>query len=228
MNKDKLIIFFMIFMVSMLIMLQDKYNYNQSIELNFLDKELLSEVQNLRKENDNLEDLIELKKAKLEKEENNTVKNRELLEELRNETNDLKTILGYIKMQGEGIILKIDSKKDENISSIMEERGVLLKIVNQAKLHGGEAVSINNLRIGPYSEIVKAGSHININSKPIEQPYEIKIIGSGKKLSKYINYNNLIIGDLKTMYDLDVNIKLSSNIIIPKLIGVKDLNYIER
>jgi uncharacterized protein YlxW (UPF0749 family) len=215
-------------MVSMLIMLQDKYNYNQSIELNFLDKELLSEVQNLRKENDNLEDLIELKKAKLEKEENNTVKNRELLEELRNETNDLKTILGYIKMQGEGIILKIDSKKDENISSIMEERGVLLKIVNQAKLHGGEAVSINNLRIGPYSEIVKAGSHININSKPIEQPYEIKIIGSGKKLSKYINYNNLIIGDLKTMYDLDVNIKLSSNIIIPKLIGVKDLNYIER
>lgn len=227
MKKDKFIIFFMVFIVSMLIMLQDKYNYNQSMELNFLDKELLSEVKNFRKENENLEKLIEEKKRELEQEENNTVKNRELLEELRNQTNNLKIVLGYIKMQGEGIILKIDSKKDENISSIMEERGVLLKLVNQAKLHGGEAISINDLRIGPYSEIVKAGSHINVNSKPVEQPYEIKIIGSGKNLSRYINYNNLIIGDLKNMYDLDVSIKLSSNIIIPKLVDVKDLNYIE-
>lgn len=227
MKKDKFIIFFMVFIVSMLIMLQDKYNYNQSMELNFLDKELLSEVKNFRKENENLEKLIEEKKRELEQEENNTVKNRELLEELRNQTNNLKIVLSYIKMQGEGIILKIDSKKDENISSIMEERGVLLKLVNQAKLHGGEAISINDLRIGPYSEIVKAGSHINVNSKPVEQPYEIKIIGSGKNLSRYINYNNLIIGDLKNMYDLDVSIKLSSNIIIPKLVDVKDLNYIE-
>ncbi|WXR62213.1 DUF881 domain-containing protein [Peptostreptococcaceae bacterium AGR-M142] len=227
MKKDKFIIFFMVFIVSMLIMLQDKYNYNQSMELNFLDKELLSEVKNFRKENENLEKLIEEKKRELEQEENNTVKNRELLEELRNQTNNLKIVLSYIKMQGEGIILKIDSKKDENISSIMEERGVLLKLINQAKLHGGEAISINDLRIGPYSEIVKAGSHINVNSKPVEQPYEIKIIGSGKNLSRYINYNNLIIGDLKNMYDLDVSIKLSSNIIIPKLVDVKDLNYIE-
>lgn len=227
MKKDKFIMFMMFFLIAMLIMLQDKYNYNQSMELSFLDKELLSDVKNLRKDNSDLEKLIEEKKKELEKDENNTFQNGEFLEALRDETNDLKTVLGYIKMQGEGIILKIDSKKDENISSIIEERGVLLKLVNQAKLHGGEAIAINDLRIGPYSEIVKAGNHINVNSKPIEQPYEIKIIGSGKKLSKYINYSNLIIGDLKNIYDLDVSIKLSSNIIIPNLVGVKELNYIE-
>ena len=54
---------------------------------------------------------------------------------------------------------------------------ILLNIVNDLKANGAKFISINNQRINKYSEIILAGNHININSTPIAQPYNIKVIG---------------------------------------------------
>ncbi len=138
-------------------------------------KETNKNIKKLYSEKDKLE--VEMNQLKLKYENNNDIKNIE----------KIKKDLSYTNIKGDGIIIKIDALNDEigNIASLIDYNKVLINIVNDLKKYGAEFISINNQRINQYSEIVLAGSHININSVPIAQPYEIKAIGNIDELSEY-------------------------------------------
>lgn len=204
-----------------------KTSYVEGLNLSFADRELASQINKLKSENQTLLKDIQGKKNYIKLEEDKNIKDKEILDELRMRVNELKIPLGYESVKGPGIIITIDSSEDEDISGIIEKRKFFIGLLNQIKLYGGEAVSINEERIGPYTEVVKAGNHININSVPIAQPYEIKIIGNPKRLTKNINDDNIIIGIMEGVYGLEVSIKLSSEIIMPPLKSEKNLVYIK-
>lgn len=56
-------------------------------------------------------------------------------------------------------------------------------IVNALWAEGAEAISINDLRIGPGTFIRTAGSAILVNVTPVESPYEVRAIGDANTLS---------------------------------------------
>jgi uncharacterized protein YlxW (UPF0749 family) len=58
----------------------------------------------------------------------------------------------------------------------------LLKIINELRTGGGEAISLNGHRITELSEVVTAGQHIVVNQTSIKGPYVIRAIGPAEDM----------------------------------------------
>lgn len=185
---------------------------------NIIKKEIKSmnnSIGKLLEEKENLEEI--LKKIKQENLDNSTL----------NKINAIKMNLGYIDIYGEGITLLIDSsyQSDFNIATIVEAKNILINIVNELKINGGEFISINNQTLNQYSEIVLAGNHININSTPIAPPYEIKAIGDKELLYNDLK-NNHYIESIEKDYPIKISISRDDRIKLNKIEIPRKLKYI--
>lgn len=174
----------------------------------------------------NIKSLIKEKVA-LEDEYEELKKKNEEIKDI-DSINSIKEELSYTDIKGSGVTIKIDASNEEvgNIANFVDYNKILIKIVNDLKIHGGEYISINDQRINQYSEITLAGNHININSSPIAPPYEIKCIG--EKLSKeYIGDLNEYIKNIQNNYPLKLEIKKTDSIELKKLNLPNKLKYIK-
>ena len=109
-------------------------------------------------------------------------KTSELIEKELEQTNML---VGKTNVVGEGVIITM---KDNNNKSI--EPSDLRTLVNELKLAGAEAISINDKRILNMSEIVEAGGYILIDEDRVSSPYTIKAIGDQTYLSSALSLKN--------------------------------------
>lgn len=134
---------------------------------------------------------------------------------------ELKAVMGQEPLVGEGIIIKLEATEGQNIAYDLESSRILLKLVNNVKINGGEAISINGQTLTARSEIVLAGNHINVNNVPISQPYEIKVIGNQRSLSDFFEknsyYKSMLEKSLKIKMDVEKNRNITINpISVPK------------
>lgn len=141
---------------------------------------------------------------------------------------DMKEILSYNDIKGKGISIIIDALNEDvgNIANTVDYNKILINLVNELKINGGEFISINGQRINQYSAIILAGSHINVNSIPIAQPYEIKVIGDIDNLSSYVNEGNNYIDNIILNYPMKVEYKVEDSINMPKIEIPNKLRYI--
>lgn len=146
-----------------------------------------------------------------------------------NQVEDLKSNLSYTDMNGSGIFIKIDALNESvgNIANLIDYNKVLVNLVNEIKINGGIFISINEERINQYSQIVLAGNHININSVPIAQPYEIKVIGAKDKLYKYVDKESNYLTSIEKNYPIKLQIKTDQNITMKKMNVPNKLEYIK-
>lgn len=174
-------------------------------------------IKKLNKSKEELEKEIEDLKVKYE--------DKEKIKEIEN----IKYMLSYTSLENEGIIIKIDALNEDtgNIANFVDYNKILINLINEIKINGGEFISINDQRINQYSEIVLAGSHININSVPIAPPYEFKVIGDTEKLEKYIDKDSQYIKSIKNSYPLKIEKKIEKNISMKKMNIPNKLRYIE-
>lgn len=224
MKKNHVYIILLASMLGILIGIQFKSNYHEELEFSFLDSQLITEMNKVRSENRELLTKKEYLNDQLEILEKNKIKNEEG-KQFKEKVDELKSILGYKEVNGPGIIIKIDTTEDVNLGFLMEENKILINLINEIRIYGGESISINDQRISPYSEITLAGNHINVNSIPIAQPYEIKVIGDKKRLDKRVNKDNVLIDMMTNIYKLDVNVSSYDEINIPKMEREKKLKY---
>lgn len=224
MKRNYMSIIFIVFIIGLLIgILIKDYNKQVSLYVNkdkFINNEIKSTQKSIKvmgKEKEKIEKEIEILKSK----------NQD--SKVANQVNTLKEILGYIDVKGSGLLINIDAINDEmgNIANSIDYNKILLNIVNEIKVNGGEYVSINNQRLNQYSEISLAGNHININSTPIAQPYNINVIGDVDKLTDYINKKNTYLDSIGNNYQLRVETKIEKNITIEKLKIINKLENIE-
>jgi uncharacterized protein YlxW (UPF0749 family) len=104
---------------------------------------------------------------------------------------DLKMGAGVVPVEGQGITITIDdsktkSKAGENPNLYLIHDDDLLKVINELKAAGAEAISINEQRLIATSEIRCAGPTLSVNNIRSAPPYEIKAIGDAKKFGKCI------------------------------------------
>lgn len=136
-----------------------------------------------------------------------------LIEEELKETNIL---LGLTDVEGPGIEILLTDNATKDIDAYD-----LLELVNELRLAGAEAISINGERIIAMSEIVDINySFIVINGNRISSPYTVKAIGnqtyleSGLTAKEYGYMDNIIKGNGKT-----ATLERKDSITIPKFTG---------
>ena len=100
----------------------------------------------------------------------------------------------------------------------------ILKIVNELKNAGAEAISINDQRVILTTSIICGGNIISINGEKIGSPFEIKAIGLPETLANLSRPG----GYLSSLEDRKLNVTLKKNneITIPKYSGVLNFKYL--
>lgn len=96
--------------------------------------------------------------------------------------------LAYPPVAGPGLVVtltetKAESRMDDGSSAEVHAED-LLKIVNELRSGGAEAIALNGHRLTELSEIVTAGQHVKVNQKGIVPPYVIEAIGPGEEMKK--------------------------------------------
>ncbi len=206
--------------MGMIIREQERKNYMYINKDKSTKKEIYianKEIKQLNKEKKKVE--IEL----------NDLKNKYEDVENINQVEDLKSNLSYTDINGSGIVIKLDAINEDigNIANLIDYNKILVNLINEVKINGGAFISINGQRMNQYSEIVLAGNHININSVPIAQPYEIKVIGDVDKLYKYVDKESNYLRRIESNYPLKVELKNNENITMNKINVPNKLKYIK-
>ncbi|MDD2234343.1 MAG: DUF881 domain-containing protein [Desulfitobacteriaceae bacterium] len=111
---------------------------------------------------------------------------------LLTEISQIRMLDGTQAVQGPGIVITIDDRKQGQKVVFPITTDDLLRIINTLKFAGAEAISLNGQRIVSVTAIVLSGSStILVNQVPINRPqgvpYEIMAIGNQDTLEDYVS-----------------------------------------
>ena len=128
--------------------------------------------------------------------------NNKTIEDLmKDELNNLKKISGNVDVIGPGVTITIkDSEKEleenQNPNDLIVHDIDILRLINDLKKSGAEAISINGERVLYSSKIKCSGATITVNDTTYGQPFIIKAIGNNESLIAAIispeSYANLL------------------------------------
>lgn len=135
----------------------------------------------------------------------------------KNELEYLKLISGLTDVTGDGVIITLNDatmpESDVAMDYIIHDSDIY-NVVNQLKIAGALAISINNERIIATSELICSGPTIKINNNRYAAPYEIKAIGDSNTLYEALK-SSYIVSDLLTLKKR-VTLTQEKDIVIPK------------
>lgn len=150
---------------------------------------------------------------------------------LRNEFPErINFLAGVTAIKGPGVVVSIeDSKKiisnsdNTNLYIIHDED--ILKVINELKAAGAEAISLNDQRLISISEIRCAGPTISVNNTRVAAPFVIKAIGDAKNMEDAIKMRGGVAETL-SVWGIQVDIKKDNNIVIPAYKGATEFKYV--
>lgn len=233
-NKKKisLVLGIMCFALTVGICIQVKTvkNTSSTVSQNYEENNLRAEVLKYKEKYDNLLKETEKIDNDLQQEIEKATENNSELEESKNQINDGNKMIGLTDVNGSGVIITvadsdIDANSVLNSNDLLVHDSDILKIVNELKNAGAEAISINGQRVIITTPIICGGNIININGERIGSPFEIKAIGSPESLANLSRPG----GWLSSLEDrgIKVNLKKVNNIDIPKYSGVLNFKYLK-
>mgnify|MGYP001778138915 FL=1 len=136
---------------------------------------------------------------------------------------------GTTALKGPGVVLTIEDSKKEISSSentnlyIIHDEDVL-KVINELRAAGAEAIAINDQRLTANSEIRCAGPTISINNTRISAPYEIKAIGNVQNMENAVKMRGGVAESL-SVWGIRLDVRKELNIIIPAYKGAVQFKY---
>ena len=156
------------------------------------------------------------KQVELLQRETNSAANHELISELKFQA-------CATALEGEGVIVKMDdstraAKSGENPNLYLIHDDHLLRVINELKAAGAEAISINGQRLIATSEIRCAGPTLSVNNVRSSPPYEIHAIGDKKSLENSITMRGGVAETLK-VWGIQLEVTASDDVYIPPYRG---------
>lgn len=152
-------------------------------------------------------------------------------ETMEKELEDINMLLGLTDVKGNGVIVTLDDNKqiDEqkvlSIDQYLIHDTNILRVVNELKSAGAEAISVNDLRITNITSITCVGPVIKIDGERVAAPYIIKAIGFPESLMS-ISIPGGLIQYLKAQGKI-VDIKKENDIIIYKYNSAINAKYMQ-
>lgn len=172
-------------------------------------QEMVAELSKLDSDNRKFDQEIEDLTYKLEQARKGQSQARDaIMDELKK----AKMSAGLTAVTGPGIEIVLDNSPSPSGIFIRDE--YLLKIANELKGAGAEAISINGQRLIATSEIRLAGSFININLERTEPPFQILAIGNPEKLKSSLEISGGLVDYFKEL-GIDVKTQARNSITIP-------------
>ena len=152
--------------------------------------------------------------------------NNNISELLAREVYEAEVIAGYTDVMGPGIIITLEDTDKMQITA-----DDLMSLLNELKLAGAEAISINNQRIVSLTDIsnidykfIMVNTAKEIGKARIESPYVIKAIGNQKYLESAISIKYGFLDSMKSSGKV-ASYVLDNNIMILKYDGTLEYKY---
>lgn len=183
--------------------------------------ELADSLVTIKRDYDELKAKYEESQEIVEEYQTNSASNDSLIASMKNQINTLGLLAGTTDVQGEGIIITL---YDGNNSGSLVHDSDVLTVVNELRVAGAEAISVNEQRIITTSAIRCVGSVIQVNYQKVAAPFEIKAIGNAQYLESALTIKNGVV-DVLNEYGLKVVLTRESNINIPKYDGALSFNF---
>ena len=142
---------------------------------------------------------------------------------------ELRLRAGQLPLTGPGVIVTIDdsktaSKAGDNQNLYIIHDDDLLKVVNELRAAGAEAISINGQRLVSTSEIRCAGPTLSVNNVRSAPPYEIRAIGDIETLEKALRMRGGV-ADTLQVWGIQIDIKTADHVTIPAYKGMGSMQY---
>ena len=130
---------------------------------------------------------------------------------------------------GPGVEVTIDDSakplaKGENPNIAIVHNEDLLKIVNELRAAGAEALSVNDQRLVEASEISCAGPTILVNKTRVVPPFVIAAIGDPDTMTAALKLRGGVAEGLQ-FYGIQVNITKKPNVLVPMYRGGAAYKY---
>lgn len=207
-------------------------NKEKSIIENYNQNDIMAEIDGLKKEKEELQKNNDSLNKRLKEMEEAATSKGDVNNQIKEQLDKTRMILGTEEVEGPGIILSITPKsplltsKDPEYISEKE----IIHILNLLAFSGAEAISINDIRITPQTGIKNASNFIWIGNNERISPKEkltIKVIGNQDNLIKGIDFpGEMDYGVLGGNYDYKYEKK--DSIIIPKTTQNLSSEYLKK
>lgn len=230
-NNPKIILTVFSIIIGIFIATQMKLNVESyaPVTLNSI-QTMKSEINSINEEIKSLEKVMKNKEEELEILVNIAKGDDNIINILSEDINKNKINSGKSKVKGQGIIITMYDNPEErmpgfNINDDIIHDLDILTIVNDLRIAGAEAISINGERVISTSEIKCGGPTIRVNGRSSAVPFVIKAIGDSKLLNASVTAPRSHGDILKTVYQVGFDTSVEDSITIPAYSGILDFKY---
>ena len=214
--KNNLILFFSFFLTMLIVaqirIVKDQYLYTSLKSIKVMEDDLSIETEELSQ----LNQLKEEKQRELDAFLNikKTENSSELLTDILLHR---KMQAGYQKVKGKGVIIELMDSEDEvgdgeNPNNLLIHDQDILILLNDLKVAGAEALSVNGQRIVAESEVKCSGATITINGTTYGQPFIVKAIGDPKQLETAVLSPDSYGDILQKLYHIKVKTEIKDSV----------------
>lgn len=155
--------------------------------------------------------------TKIEEYQKNEKSKEDAIALLEEEVEQKNMLLGITDVQGEGIIITMSNPSDyTEEDSRPISASDLVMLINELRMAGAEAISINGQRIIAKSDVVEIDDSIyRANGERITAPFTIKAIGDIKYLTSALSIKGGYI-DTYTKNGINIRLEGQNNVVIEK------------
>ena len=178
--------------------------------------ELRTELANWRSRYEEATEQLQLRQAKLDEYRTNIEQNIENADLVKRELEQVNMLLGRTDVEGEGIIITIKDNSGDPGDFTRIQSDDLLLLVDNLRLAGAEAISVNEERITNMSDFAFINNAIiRVNQQRILSPFVIKAIGDQSYMESSLLGSGGFVEELRKLGH-DVNIERASRVQIPR------------
>ena len=198
------------------------------------ESDLRDEVLKWKERYDGIYEQVQVAEKKLEKVRQEITSNDDISASKREQLKQANYLLGLTEVTGKGVVLTLDDNKTQiteglalgNVADYIIHDNDLIRLINEIKNAGVEAISINDQRIVSTTGIVCDGSVVRVNGQKISSPFEIKIIGYPETIMGTLTFPTGYLETLRTAGLVKEEPKKVNSITIPKYTGVISIKYL--
>ena len=152
-----------------------------------------------------------------------------LVDMLKEDLLNAEILAGTVAMEGPGLEIKMEdgdmtnpSNPDENLYIVHQND--VLKVLNELRSAGAEAISVNGQRVLATSEIRCAGNTISINNTKTAAPFIIKVIGDPAQLESGLMMRGGIMDELSSWIKIEIK-RINKTHVIPAYAGKVEFKH---
>ncbi len=188
------------------------------------------EIESINNEINELEEELETKKEELEILKSISLSEDTIVDKLNIDLILSKSISGHLALEGPGIVIKMfDNPEDEIVGQDVNDDVIhdvdVLNILNDLRVAGAEAISINGERVVASSELKCRGPVIGINGISIGTPFIISAIGDPKLLMASVIAPGTYGDALKNIFAIGFEPEIKDDLFIPAYSGDFSFKY---